>query len=217
MIKDHSKKQNPLLHILAIGLEVWLRSQCQSLGELNIKLKGKTIKILKGIIDEVKVSANKINFKGLRIEGAEFTTSIIKLNFSINPNNQIVSFQEKFVLGGRLTVSSTGLSKTVSSKEWNWIKNLMSETLVEGRAITNIQIQNNKLKLDSLDKNNESFTDEFYIRATNGSIEFNDSIQSQSVILPMDPSIVIKTINICEDIIYLRISSTVTPLDLATN
>ena len=64
-------KEDPLIQIIQIALELWVRSQCKSLSEIKIDIHGSTSDILSGNISRTKVEASNVNFKNISLEKVE--------------------------------------------------------------------------------------------------------------------------------------------------
>ena len=63
--------QNPLLQLISKGHNFWVRSQCENVGDLKLRLIGNNSDLLQGRVEGVKLKGEKINFKGLRFDHVE--------------------------------------------------------------------------------------------------------------------------------------------------
>ena len=64
-----------LTQIVEVGLEVWLRSQCESINEVKLELTTTTLQLLSGRLSRAKLLAEKVTFEeGLcTFDGENFT------------------------------------------------------------------------------------------------------------------------------------------------
>ncbi|MFL0763640.1 MAG: DUF2993 domain-containing protein, partial [Prochlorococcus sp.] len=53
MTDKSSPGTGPLLQILASGLQIWIRRQCDAVGELKLELHGSALELLRGRLSGV--------------------------------------------------------------------------------------------------------------------------------------------------------------------
>lgn len=61
MSSDFSSTQGPFLKIVSQGLNFWIRSKCDTVGDLTIELKGSAFKLVQGKIEGVILNAKAAN------------------------------------------------------------------------------------------------------------------------------------------------------------
>ncbi|MEX0588989.1 MAG: DUF2993 domain-containing protein, partial [Cyanobium sp.] len=50
----------PLMQLLASGLQLWIRQQCQTIGSLDIQLEGSALQLLRGRLAGVQLMARRV-------------------------------------------------------------------------------------------------------------------------------------------------------------
>ena len=56
---------DPVLQLLASGLQFWIRQQCESVEQLELQLHGSTLALLRGRLEGVSLVARKAVFSAL--------------------------------------------------------------------------------------------------------------------------------------------------------
>ena len=65
---------DPLLKVLAGALRLWIRSQCDSLGSLELELIGSSWSLLRGRLDGVSLKARDACFQGLPLQSVNLSS-----------------------------------------------------------------------------------------------------------------------------------------------
>ena len=65
MLFMNATSSGPLLQLLSNGLQLWIRSQCDDVGELKLTLQGSALQLLRGKLDGVSLTARKVSFQKL--------------------------------------------------------------------------------------------------------------------------------------------------------
>ena len=195
MSKISSENTGPLIKIIQIGLELWLRKQCISIGKIKLKLYGSAIQILSVQLTSAKIEACNVNFKDLPLDYVEVESGPLKVNINLSSKAQKISLKEKFKIKGSVSLTSDGLNKMFLTEEWRWIKKWLGENLLNATTINDLSIEENFLKLTGHAEKGQGITiQKFLIRASSGNIFFKsiDTTREKIAILPMDPSIYIE-------------------------
>jgi hypothetical protein len=72
----------PLLGLLARGLELWLRQQCQAIGDLEIRLEGSAAQLLRGRLAGVALTARRVTYQNLQLERVELRSTPIRVRMA---------------------------------------------------------------------------------------------------------------------------------------
>ncbi len=212
MTNNDSSTKKPLLRFIEAGLKLWVKSQCKSIEKLDLKLEGATLRILRGEIDSVKISAKKINFRNIFIEEIDVVSGpiTIALNFSIyNPS---ILLKDSFIINSKLSLQEIDLNNTINSSEWNWMNNWFAENLLDGNTYNNIFIKNGKLGINYLNtEKNSSAIKYLSLETASRTIKLTDPTSASNVLLPMDPAICIENIELYNDSVFIQLSSVVHP------
>ena len=61
----NANSSGPLLQLLSNGLQIWIRGQCDEVGELKLNLQGSALQLLRGKLVGVSLTARKVSFQKL--------------------------------------------------------------------------------------------------------------------------------------------------------
>jgi hypothetical protein len=61
----NANSSGPLLQLLSNGLQIWIRAQCDEVGELKLNLQGSALQLLRGKLEGVSLTARKVRFQDL--------------------------------------------------------------------------------------------------------------------------------------------------------
>ena len=155
-MQKENPKRNSFKSIVEIGLLYWIKSQCNSIGELKIEIKDLILGVLNYKISSIKLHAKNINFRNILIEKLELETGTIELGLNILKNNQnIISINNQFNIEASLTLNENQINEMLSSKQWNWLGEWIAEKFFKLKLLHEILIDNNFLtaKVFNRDKN----------------------------------------------------------------
>ena len=76
---SRSPSSGPVLQLLASGLQLWIRSQCEAVKELEIQLHGSALNLLRGRLDGVSLMARQVVYQGLEIELVELQSDPLRI------------------------------------------------------------------------------------------------------------------------------------------
>ena len=80
MISSDDKPGGPVMQLLASGLQIWVRQQCQSIGSLDIQLQGTGLQLLRGRLAGVQLLARRVIYKDLHFELVELNSGPIQVH-----------------------------------------------------------------------------------------------------------------------------------------
>lgn len=75
-----SPKRGVLSRILEPALQLWLRSQVESVETLQVRLKGGDRQVLSGYIPELRLEAHQAIYQGLHLSHVDLTSKDIRIN-----------------------------------------------------------------------------------------------------------------------------------------
>ena len=192
MKNKSSSKKNPLIKIIEMGLELWIRSKCNSIHEVNIGLNASALELLSGKLSGVKLIANDVNFQDLPLHYVEISSG--KLQIKIDPMRkaQKINLEKSFEVNCHISITNKGLDKLVSSKTWKWIGRWLAKELLEAQELAFIHIYEDTIEINGWRKKpEEKTTGLFKLGADTGKLIFINSKKGTIHRLPMDPSIYI--------------------------
>ncbi len=79
-VLPHSSKRGILSRILEPALQLWLRSQVESVEALQVHLKGGDRQVLSGYIPQLRLEAHQAIYQGLHLSHVELTGKDIRIN-----------------------------------------------------------------------------------------------------------------------------------------
>ena len=138
-------RKGVLTKIVEIGLEIWLRDQCESINKVKIELNSTTLQLLSGRLSSAKLLAEKVTFKGLPLDKVELTSSPILMRINLSDQNQKISFREGFQVQGSISLLSRNVEEIIFSAQWEWIREWMANNLLETTSLESLVIKTNVL------------------------------------------------------------------------
>ena len=205
-------KKNPLVQIIQIGIEIWIRSKCKYIHKINIQLNGSPIGILSGKLSGINLNASDVNFKNLPLHSVELSSGPLRISINPSKKKQRINLEKAFKVQGNISMTNQDLNKLILSKKWEWIGRLLSKNLLQADNLESIEICNDMIKLNGYSKNSQKqFTGEFKVEAESGTLVFLNQHTSQVCKLPMDPSIDIKHVTLKDGKLFINGQSEVNP------
>ena len=108
----------PVMALLARGLELWLRQQCEAIERLEIRLEGSGLRLLRGRLDGVRLRARRVVYQAMEIEEVELRCDGIQVRMGSLVRNQAVKLESPFRIQGQVSFSGDGLSRSLSTPAW---------------------------------------------------------------------------------------------------
>ena len=112
-VTDSSSSSGPLLQLLANGLNLWIRRQCDEVGDLNLVLNGSALQLLRGHLKGVDLEGRLITFDGLPIQRAELSSGALNINLKPTQPGQLLQLQEPFQIQGAVTMGGQDLNRAL--------------------------------------------------------------------------------------------------------
>ena len=180
----------PVLQLLASGLQRWIRSQCDSVDELNLALQGSAIELLRGRLKGVSLEARRVSFEQLPLMRAELQSGELKTMFRPGQPNQPVQLQDPFSIEGEVVLNGTDLNKALATDRWRWLADLLAEQLMGLSPLRSLAIDNDRLLLTAdVITGKDPVQRSFSLCADQGTIKLTHCDAEGQFFLPMDPSI----------------------------
>ncbi|MGB7564623.1 MAG: DUF2993 domain-containing protein, partial [Prochlorococcaceae cyanobacterium] len=192
---QESSSSSPVLQLLASGLQLWIRQQCQAVDALELRLHGSALQLLRGRLEGVSLVAQGVVYQQLMFERVELTSSLIRVQMGGLLKGQGLQLQEPFRISGTVGFSAEGLERVLTSPPWQWLGDLLAEQLLGRSPLRSLHIAEDRLVLVVAQAEIPAVAGppllELQARpeAVNGSVEIR-AIEGEAVArLPMDPSI----------------------------
>ncbi len=193
--------------ILAIliekGIEILLNKECKKIKNIKINICSSNSEIIKGNINQVKISAKEVNYKELLFNQIELQTNKLRVKYQII--NRKLDFKDRFKAKIKISLTEESLKKTLNSHNWDWLGGLISETLLNSSQLTDLRIENNIIELKGSKRNNSNLqTELFEIKSKDGKINLRNINNMHSMTIPIEDKIYINHINIVENKININ-------------
>ena len=202
----------PVLQLLASGLQRWIRSQCDSVEELNLSLQGSAFALFKGRLKGVTLHAKRVQFQRLPLVRAELQSGELKASLRPSQPNQPVQFEEPFLISGEVVISGVELNQALASDRWRWLGDLLSERLMGLTPLRSLTIDDDILKLTAdVITGNEPIRRSFRLNAEQGTIRVDHLDAEGSMLIPMDPAIRIQDARLKAGQLLLRGTASIQP------
>lgn len=190
-----SSRSSPVLQLLASGLQLWIRQQCQAVDALDLQLHGSALQLLRGRLEGVSLVAQGVVYQQLVFERVELTSSLIRVQMGGLLKGQGLQLQEPFRISGTVGFSAEGLERALTSPPWGWLGDLLAEQLLGHSPLRSLRIAQDRLVLVVAQPEVPEAAGPKLLelqarpQAVNGSVEIR-AIEGEAVArLPMDPSI----------------------------
>ncbi|MCP9848411.1 DUF2993 domain-containing protein [Cyanobium sp. Morenito 9A2] len=184
-----------MLQLLASGLQLWIRQQCQAVDGLELQLHGSAFQLLRGRLEGVSLVAQGVVYQQLVFERVELTSTPIRVQMGGLLKGQGLQLHEPFQIRGVVAFSGEGLNRSLTSPPWGWLGDLLAEQLLGRSPLGSLRIADDVfvLMVARSDAREASGQEPLELQArpeaVNGSVEIRAIEGSAVARLPMDPSI----------------------------
>ena len=201
-----SQRSSPVLQLLASGLQLWIRQQCEAVESLELQLHGSSLGLLRGRLEGVSLVARRVVFSSLEIEMVELRSDAIQLQMGNLLRGRAVQLDHPFEISGSVAFSGAGLSRSMCTPHWRPLGDQLVDGLLGLTPLQNLCIERDRLVLQAQDRRCETVP-----RAVNGGLELCSSEGGACVALPVDPNINIREANLEGGLLQLHGSARVSP------
>ena len=209
-----SEKQTsgPVMQLLASGLQLWVRQQCQSVDSLDINLQGSALGVLGGRLDGVQLLARRAVYQHLPIEQVQLHSSAISVHRGNLLKGQPLQLEQPFQVEGQLSFTAEGLSCLFADPHWQWLVDLLAEQLFSTLHLRELRIEAEQLVFVLQGSQvGEQLELRLLVRAAAGTIELASPAGETLLRLPMDPGITIERAWITAGMLQLSGRARVSP------
>ena len=137
----------PVLRLLARGLELWLRQQCEAIEELRIELEGSAAQLVRGRLDGVRLQAGGVEFQRLRFERVELRSSPMQVRMGVLLRSQKFRLDHPFEITGTVVFSAAGLSGSLTAPPWSDLGDALAQELLGQRPLAGLRLEGDRLIL----------------------------------------------------------------------
>jgi len=203
-----SSRTGPVLQLIASGLKLWIRSRCESIGDLQLELHGSGLGLLQGKLEGVSLSARDVRFRGLPLQRAELRSGPIQVN--LTPGGVVL--QQFFDVQGDVAITGRALNEALLSEPWRWLGDWLAEQLMGLTPLGGLRIDNDQMELQApVVAHKDPARRRFRLRAGQGTVVIHPIDDDRETLLPMDDGIQIEQAELQAGILHLQGRARVTP------
>jgi len=139
----------PVLRLLARGLELWLRQQCEAIEELQIQLEGSAAQLVRGRLEGVRLQARGVCFQRLRFESVELCSAPMQVRMGALLRRQTFQLEHPFEIRGSVSFSAEGLSRSLTEPPWSELGDALAQQLLGMVPLAGVRLEGETLILRS--------------------------------------------------------------------
>ncbi|MFM7435471.1 MAG: DUF2993 domain-containing protein [Vulcanococcus sp.] len=197
---------SPVLNLLASGLQLWIRQQCQAVESLELQLHGSSLGLLRGRLEGVSLVARRVVYSALEIEMVELRSSPIQVQLGNLLKGQAVLLHHAFQIEGYVAFTAAGLCRSLCMPQWRGLGDQLAESLLGLTPLQEVRIERDRLVLQA-----QGMACDTLPEAVEGHLELRRAEGEQRVALPGDPHIQIQSANLEGRLLQLHGSARVSP------
>ncbi len=137
----------PVLRLLARGLELWLRQQCEAIDELQIQLEGSAVQLVRGRLEGVRLQARGVVFQQLRFERVELRSAPMQVRMGALLRSQSFRLDHPFEITGSVVFSAEGLSHSLCTQPWSELGDALAQELLGRSPLVGLRLEGDRLIL----------------------------------------------------------------------
>lgn len=162
----------PVMQLLASGLQLWLRQQCEAIESLEIRLEGSAAGLLRGRLAGVQVLARRATYLGLEIELVELRSEPIQVQMGQVLRGRGLQLEQPFGIRGQVSFTAEGLTRSLARPQWRELGDAIAEALLGITPLTELRVQANRLVLAARAVADCALVERATeVRAVNGTVE----------------------------------------------
>jgi len=197
---------SPVLNLLASGLQLWIRQQCEVVESLELQLHGSALGLLRGRLEGVSLVARRVIYSSLEIEMVELRSSAIQVQLGNLLKGQALQLHQAFQIEGYVAFTAAGLCRSLCMPQWRGLGDQLAETLLGLTPLQEVRIERDRLILQAQGMSCDTLPE-----AVDGHLELRRAEGEQRVALPGDPNIQISEANLEGRLLQLHGNARVWP------
>ena len=204
---------DPLLNVLAGALRLWIRSQCDNLGSLELELTGSSWSLLRGRLDGVSLKARDVRFQGLPLQLVDLCSGPIAVDMKLLSPGQMLALKQPFQVAGEVSFNGRQLNSALLAEPWRWLGDWMAEQLMGLSPLGALRIEADLIELQvPVAAHQDPARRRFRLHAEEGTLCFRpETADEPRMLLPMDPAIRIEQAHLGGGQLALKGKASVTP------
>ena len=190
-------RSGPVMQLLASGLQLWIKQQCDAIESLEIQLEGSALGLMRGKLEGVTLMARRANYQQLELELVQLTSSPIEVNIGKLLKGQPLQLQHPFTIEGQVSFTAEGLTQSMTKPLWRGLADHLGEMLLGITPLVELRISQDRLIFAARAAGEASLVElETQLHAADGSVVIHASAGELQVKLPMDQGITIERANL---------------------
>lgn len=142
-----ARSSGPVLGLLARGLELWLRQQCESIERLEIRLVGSAARLVGGQLDGVVLEARRVVYRNLRIDRVELRSDPIQVRMGALLRGQSLRLDHPFLVRGLVRFNAEDLGRSLATPAWRGLGDGLAEDLLGVTPLAALRFEADRLVL----------------------------------------------------------------------
>lgn len=200
------EEKGVLAKLLEQAIKILIKKECKEIGNFKIDIIASSIQIIKGIINKILIQAEDINYKDLLFNKVEIEANNIKITFKTS--NRKLKIKNNSIINFKLSLSENSLRSILSSNNWTWISDKISNKILNQNKLEDLKIKNNQILIKTtLNKENLDNGEKIEIKIENDKLLLENKAYNKSFIIPIEDKVLIKDVNIKNNIINILATS----------
>lgn len=202
----------PVLGLLAKGLELWLRQQCEAIERLEIRLQGSAAQLVRGRLDGVVLEARRVMYRNLRIDRVELRSAPIRVRMGALLRGQSLQLEHPFAVHGTVAFNADDLGRSLATPQWRGLGDGLVEDLLGLTPLAGLRIEGDRLILAVTGSGSGRPVEvATAVAAAEGTVELRSVAGGAVARLPMDEAIRIARAEVAAGLLELEGEARVSP------
>ena len=206
------RHSGPVLGLIARGLELWLRQQCEAIERLEIRLEGSAARLVSGCLDGVVLEARRVIYRNLRIDRVELRSDPIQVRVGALLRGQSLRLDHPFAVRGLVRFNGEDLGRSLATPAWRGLGDGLAEDLLGVTPLGALRIQSDRLILVASGAGTQLPLEvSTEVLAEGGTLVLRSLAGGAEARLPMDPAIRIERAELAAGLLELQGEARVSP------
>lgn len=202
----------PALQLLAAGLRLWIRQQCDAIEALELELEGSALQLLRGHLAGAKLRARGVRYRDLELEEVQLSSAPIQAQLPNLLQRQPLRVEAPFAIQGLVRFKAAELQHSLGRTRWRPLGDQLAEGLLGVKPLQGLCTRGTRLVLSAYLPGDGAVREvETLLSAEDGTITLRSASSADCLVLPMDPAIHIDHVRVDEGYVVLAGKAVVTP------
>ena len=207
-----SRSSGPVLGLLARGLELWLRQQCDGIERLEIRLEGSAAQLMGGRLEGVVLEARRVTYRNLSIDRVQLRSDPIRVRIGSLLRSKSLQLDHPFAVRGVVSFNADDLARSLASPAWRSLGDGLAEELLGVSPLAGLRMDADRLILVASGAGTTVPLEvAAEVVAADGTLLLRSRAGGVEARLPMDPAIRIEQAELASGMLELRGEAQVSP------